>query len=203
MAYACYSGKAHADTLLEDMKSFRDWKDTLALTIDHADNNKHNNTELNLSLMVRSLNSSKEEVVARFVSPFCLNSAYCNGEYRVQLGYDIAPEDKGHGNVLASVNARLLEHPCRNRVTSNEHLDGTFRFICANEEDYVACLRWLYDIHVSWCDPEHTPRENRANKDAVYWASEFKNSVFAQTFLSLADRSNFQPYPVKKGECVS
>lgn len=199
LAYACYTGRARTDTLLDDMKSFQDWKDTLAISVDHADNNKHNNTVLNLSLMLGSLNGVKSEVVARFVSPFCLNSAYCNGEYRVQLLYNTTPEDEGHANVLESVNAQLAAIGCKGYVTSNEPIHTPLRFICKDAESYVACLRRLYDTRVSWCDPEHTPRENRAaNESAVYWASEFKRSTFAQTMLSLADRSDFQPFPVEK-----
>lgn len=199
LAYGCYTGQIHAETLMEDMKRFQDWKNSLGLEVDHADSNVHNNTAANLSVMLGSLNGSKKEVVARFVYPYSVNSAYCDGEYRVRLETATEQTDsEGHNNLLGSLGVHLARYGIR-ICGDVKPIGGTVSCLCKDAESYVACLRRLYDTRVSWCDPEHTPRENRAaNKESAYWAGEIKRSVLAQAELLLADRSDFQPFSVEE-----
>lgn len=204
LACACYAGLVRADTLFEDMKRYQSWKKGLHLEVDHADSNVHNNTQANLSIMPRRLNRSKQEITARFVYPYSVNSAYCDGEYRVQLETATEQSDsEGYNNLLVSLGAKLAMYGIR--ICSDvKPIGGAVSFRCKDAESYVACLRELYDSRVNWCNPKHTPRENRAaNKGSVYWAGEIRHSVLAQTALLLADRSEFQPYPVENNGCAS
>ena len=56
---------------------------------------------------------------------------------------------------------------------------------------YVACLRWLYDTHIQWCDSENTPRMNQQQNRHLYWAGNIKNSLMAQKTLAQKDVSMF------------
>ena len=51
LAMACYRGMVKEDTFLEDLQRYYDYKSSNGLSIDHADNNIHNNTRLNITLM--------------------------------------------------------------------------------------------------------------------------------------------------------
>lgn len=195
LAYGCYTGQIHAETLIEDITRFQSWKNTRGLTIDHADSNTRNHTALNISLMPRSLNNSKKEVVALFVPPYYLNSIYYDGEYRVQMMYYTTRQDeKGYSNLQATLGKLLPPAEDRKFVQAGRH------YLCKDAESYVACLRELYDTHVSWCNPEHTPRtHSKVKQDVDYWAGDIKHSLHAEKVLSLMPSSDFEPYPVKKG----
>lgn len=205
LAYGCYTGQIHAETLIEDITRFQDWKNKRDLTIDHADSNTRNHTALNISLMPRSLNNSKKEVVALFVPPYYLNSAYCNGEYRVQMMYHTTRQDeKGYSNLQATLGKQLARYGFSICDDTDEPTEAALHYLCEDAESYVACLRWLYDTRVSWCNPEHSPRtHSKVNQDIDYWAGDIKHSLHAEKVLSLMERSKFEPYQRKKGECVS
>ena len=70
LAYACYYGWIKSlETWERDLQSFHDYRNTHNLQIDHADNNPHNNTIYNLSLMDGTLN--KKERYNSEVPPPC------------------------------------------------------------------------------------------------------------------------------------
>lgn len=198
LAYGCYTGQIHAETLMEDITRYQDRKNGRGLTIDHADNNPRNHTALNLSLMPRSLNNSKKEIAALFVPPFYLTSIYYNGEYRVQMMYITTSEDEeGRNNLLAALGEQSAPD-------TGKPIKGALHFLCEDDESYTMCLRWLYNTRVSWCNPEHTPRtHSKTNKDVTYWAGDIGHSLHAQKVLSIMDRSDFEPFPVKNNGCVT
>lgn len=86
VAYCCYNGLIRSiETWEVDVDDFRKWKDVHAMTIDHCDGNPQNNTVYNLSIMDRSINSSKGSLTKRFLSPVSLLVAYSGGKYRLQI----------------------------------------------------------------------------------------------------------------------
>lgn len=185
LAYACYTGMLRADSLIADLQHYYDWKTSRGLTIDHADNNVHNNTVLNLSPMLRGTNAAKSGIAARFLPPYYLNSIFYNGEYRVQVAYDIANEYIA--NMLSGIG---LNGIC---ISGNGRAAMYFR--CDDAESYVACLQGLWNSRYDWCNPESTPREYAKENNLVeYWAGNIGHSLQAQKVLSMMEQGTFQQY---------
>lgn len=185
LAIACYQGMVNLDSYLEDMQKYYDYKSSSGLSVDHADSNIHNNTRLNISLMEKGLNGGKNATVSRFKPPYYLNSAYCSGEYRVQLEFEVEQpylqQELIRAGVSLSVKSRGL---------------AVMRFICKDAEGYVSCLKMLTDSTYGWCNPEQTPRQHgNENKDVPYWAGNITNSFRAQKMLATMDRAEFQAFP--------
>ena len=185
LAYACYTGMLHADSLIVDLQCYYDWKTSRGLTIDHADNNVHNNTVLNLSPMPRGTNTAKSGIAARFLPPYYLNSAFYNGEYRVQIAYDVANEYTT--NMLSDIGLKGISVGGNGRAAMH--------FLCDDAESYVSCLQGLWNSRYDWCNPENTPREYaKENNLAEYWAANIGHSLQAQKVLSMMEREQFQQY---------
>lgn len=182
IAFACYSGKVHAESFLDDMRDFIKWKNENRYTVDHADSNHRNNTIFNLSMMERKLNSSKNNLITKFVDPFSIITLYCNGEYRIEL----------HTRVNIKLIEKLTIHiPNFGELAPRAFGESVMRLICKDANCYVACLRWLYDTHIQWCDSENTPRMNQQQNRHLYWAGNIKNSLMAQKTLAQKDVSMF------------
>lgn len=188
IAYACYAGKVHVDSFLEDMSNFIKWKNENKYTVDHADSNHRNNTILNLSMMTRKLNSSKNDLIAKFVDPFSIITAYCNGEYRIAF----------HTRVNIKMLENLTIHiPGFGDIVPHTIGKSTMKLICEDADCYVACLRWLYDTRIQWCS-ENTPRINQQqNSDFNYWAGDIENSLKSQKMLVQMDSSVFNVFKMK------
>jgi len=188
LAYACYAGMVHAEQFMTDWQKYLDWKNSRGLDVDHADNNVHNNTVLNLSLMPCGTNRSKRDITALFIPPYYLNSIFFNGEYRVQIAYDVSSKyivdllsDFGVSDISVSSNGRAVLH-----------------LLCADAESYVACLQGLWDSRYSWCNPNSTPREYaKQNTSMEYWAGNINYSLQAQKVLAQMNREEFQQYGQK------
>lgn len=187
LAMACYRGMVNQDTFLEDLQRYYDYKSSNGLSIDHADSNIHNNTKLNISPMDKGLNGGKNAIVSRFKPPYYLNSVYCDGEYRVQLEFEV-------------VQPYLQQELIRAGVSLAARSNGlvVMRFICKDAEDFVPCLKMLADSTFGWCNPEQTPRQHsNENKDVPYWAGDITNSFHAQKTLASMDRNMFQAFPLQ------
>ncbi len=174
LASACYYGWLSADTYLEDMERYTEWKKRNDLSVDHADNNRANNTMLNLSLMEGRLNRIKASVVTHFTLPWSLVSARCGDEYRIQLS-----------SVTTAEKVRLLKEL---GISGTAYC--TFNFRCLNAEDYVACLRYLEKSTYEWMDG--TAHENwRSDKSNLYIAGDIQKSMLGQKVLNLMDEKEF------------
>ena len=187
LAMACYKGMVNLDTYLDDMQKYYDYKSSNGFDIDHADNNIHNNTQLNISLMESYLNRLKSTIVCRFKPPYYLNSAYCDGEYRVQLEFEVEQPYLQEELMRAGVNIAVLSKGF-----------AVMRFLCKDAESYVSCLKMLADSTYGWCNSEQTPRQHsNENKDTPYWAGAITNSFHAQKVLAVMDRNLFQVFPLQ------
>ncbi len=195
LAYACYAGIVQSDSFLEDMAQFVRWKEQHGMTVDHADNNPHNNTTMNLSLMKRELNAQKSSIVARFVKPYAILTAYCSEEYRISMRTVVDPE-------FIKANFSMITIPEVGRITPRFFVcEATQNMLCKSAEDYVACLRQLYDTRFSWCCPNSTPRSNlKENISADYYASDIQKSLFAQEKLLQAKSTDFDLFRVSSVE---
>lgn len=192
LAMACYRGMVKQDTFLEDLQRYYDYKSSNGLSIDHADSNIHNNTRLNISFMDRSLNAGKSAIAARFKPPYYLNSAYCGGEYRVQLEFEVSQ---------SYIQEQLIQAGTSFAAQSNGI--AVMRFVCTDADSYVACLKKLIDTAYGWCNPEQTPRQhNNKNKAVSYWAGDIANSFRAQRMLAAMDRNMFQPFSLQTEKMV-
>lgn len=184
LARACYDGKIKTESFIKDLQSFYDYKNNEDMDVDHLDSNVHNNTKGNLAVMDSGLNRRKSAITAHFKPPFYLNSAYCNGEFRIQL-INIA-DNEFIENLLkqAGINCKI-----EGTVPTGMH------FRCATAEDYVDCLRYLAESRFSWCQSDATPKKHHtANKEVPCWASDINNSLHAQKVLALMDSSEFETY---------
>lgn len=196
IAYACYSGKVHVESFLDDMRDFIRWKNENRYTVDHADSNHRNNTILNLSMMSRKLNSSKNDLIAKFVDPFTIITAYSNGEYLIELRTRVNIETIEKLTISVPNVLKVIPRSANNRSIG----EGAVAFICEDANHYVACLRWLYDTRIRWCDSENTPRMNQQqNSKLNYWAGNVKNSLISQRMLIEKDSSMFNIF---KMECA-
>lgn len=178
IAYACYSDKIHSATLVEDIRRFRNWKKCSSskgeIQIDHMDSNRHNNTERNLAPMLGKLNRVKHDVTARFLPPYYLTSAYCDGEYRVDLMYLTI-----EGKITTEIGVR--------------------RYLCEDDKSYVACLKWLYDTRHEWYSLDASPREYQlTNKDGICRHTDIDYSTHMQRRLAQLERKKFVPYKSDK-----
>lgn len=195
LAYACYVGMVHSDSLISDMQHYYDWKTSSGFTIDHADNNIHNNTVLNLSPMTQSLNSAKGVIVSRFKPPYYLNSVFFDGEYRVQI---VTETDSQFLSTLAdmigdTLTTRGINGSFTFDTTSNTK--ASMQFVCEDAESYVACLQSFLNTRYEWCNAIQTPREHsKENSLMKYWADNINCSLQAQKMLSLMERAQFQEY---------
>ena len=187
LALACYLGIVKQDTFLKDLQRYYNYKSSNGLSIDHADSNIHNNTRLNLSLMDKCLNGRKNAIATRFKSPYHLNSAYCDGEYRVQLEFEVEQ----------SYLQEQLIRACVNFAVQSKGL-AVMRFVCKDADSYVACLKTLADTTYGWCNPEQTPKQHsRKNKGLPYWAGNIANSLHAQRTLASMNINMFQPFSLQ------
>lgn len=188
LAIACYEGRIHEDTFLDDMQKYYDYKSSNNLSVDHADNNVHNNTILNLSLMDRLTNTAKAAITAGFKPPYYLNTAYCGGKYRIMFVCTIQPD------MVAELFGKF-DRQIRTNYTS----EARMCFTCNNAEDFVDCLHHIAEQSYEWCLPGETPKTHRRkSKHIDYWADNVPQSIKAQKILSALAEGYFQTFPFSK-----
>lgn len=182
LAFACYLGVISLDSFLEDLQIYYDNKSKNNLSIDHADNNQHNNTIYNLSPMDRVLNTVKGSIITRVKEPMYLNSAYCNGKYRVQMLFEDTQ------NKISEILNRYTNMFCNfsGGVTA-------IHFVCDTPEQYVDCLKWLTNTKFEWAEPLKD-KGHWIKSDNSCWCLNIQNSLHAQKVLSLLPDSLFQPF---------
>lgn len=169
LAYACYHGIITSyDAWRQELQAFIDWKRFYDLTVDHADSNGHNNTELNLSIMSRRLNQEKSDIVARFKAPVYLATAYIESKYRVMAVWNTVQTNIGAG--------------C-----------AAMKILCKNADEYVNCLRSLSTFEPEW---HHALRDSKGWKqnDNPCAFSDIGKSIAAQIELSQMNRGEFDLY---------
>lgn len=177
LAMACYGGWLSVNTYLVDIERYQEWKSANHLSVDHADNNRANNTIFNLSLMSGELNRIKAAIVTHFTPPYALVSAYCDGEYRVRVGMRTLGE--------------------KSELLKNVGISGEayfwLNFCCRSADEYVSCLKYLERSTYEWMD--NTAHENwHDDKDNLYVAGDIQKSMFCQKMLSLMDEKAFNVF---------
>lgn len=182
LAYACYKGLISFENFIKDIQAYYDNKAKHYLSIDHADNNPHNNTIYNLSTMERTLNTAKGSIVARIKEPIYLNSAYCDGKYRIQMLF----EDKQ--NKMGKIVNRFTD-----KFTNFVGGQIAIHFVCDTPEKYVECLKWLINTNFEWAEPLKIAGHWAKNNNNC-WCLDINNSLHAQKHLSLLPDSLFQPF---------
>ncbi len=186
LALACYMGFVCVDTYLEDMERFIAYKRHKGLTVDHLDNDIHNNTVYNLSLMVDKLNKQKGEIVSWFKPPFALNSAYFNGEYRVKFEAAISQYDTAIQLAASGI-----------RVNCTEGCTASMHFVCKDADEYVRCLKHLFDCNFTFMTNAGTPRQQwQEDKNQISLISDKM-----QEELALMDSDCFQDFSEIKTPC--
>ncbi len=108
LAFACYSERVHSKTFISDMQKYHEYKAFNNLSIDHADNNVRNNTKYNLSLMDKTLNSTKGTIIARVKMPAYLNVSFCNDKYRVQLLWAVSADDINNSIAMQTIVRKMF-----------------------------------------------------------------------------------------------
>lgn len=184
LAFACYSGKVHLSSFLDDMQRYYEDKALQGLSIDHADNNIHNNTKLNISPMSRELNMSKSDIVVRVKEPMYLNTAYCDKKYRVQILFNIESEE---------IKRIIFNRFGLQNVNCSGGLIG-LHFLCESAEEYVKCLKWITAQSYEWAEPLKDNRGYWIKNDGNCWCSDLHRSLQAQMILADMPIQNFQPF---------
>lgn len=142
VAMACYMGVVSEDTFLEDMFTYRRYKLDSDLVVDHADDNKNNNTRYNISLMTRDANNRKKGIVSRFRRPFIVVPCYVDGIYRVRF------QVTTHMDVLIAVVNRLLFQNEKGCILGSPESTARQNLYCDNEHDFLALLDHIADRNI-------------------------------------------------------
>ena len=184
LAYGCYHNKIKAETFIEDIQAFAEYKKVLSLDIDHADDNKANNTILNLSLMDSTLNRVKATTISRTKAPNGINAIYYRGKYRVEI--------------TAKIKAETMQE-ILNRYTNIPKFDigvssySSTTFICDTPDEFINCLRYITDTECEWVEPIKKLGKWVKN-DGVCWCENINFSLLAQKTLLLMPESRFKPF---------
>lgn len=184
LAFACYSGGVNCNSFIGDMQRYYADKSRQRLSIDHADNNIHNNTILNLSLMPKVENFRKSDIVARIKQPIYLNSAYCNGQYRIQMLFELP--------------SRVIKDVIANKFIGKtaEYSNGysALHFVCDTPKQYVDCLKWLTEQSYEWTEPLKNARGQWIKNENNCWCADISHSLHAQSALGTLPDNLFQPF---------
>lgn len=189
LAFGCYSQMITVDDFINDLQTYYDEKAKYSLSVDHADNNIHNNTKLNLSLMEKSFNSAKGYIVAKVKEPVYLNSIYFNNRYRVQMLFMAEP------NITNNIIKRFF----KNLDNCSGGIVG-LHFICDTAEEYVNCLKWLTEQRFEWARPLKDGTRWIKNNNRC-WCLNINNSIHAQKVLSSMSENEFQPFSFGEYNC--
>ena len=185
VALAAYQGRVHVDSLVEDMKRWCDEKNSDSLTMDHADNNVHNNTRLNLSLMSLELNTKKGSIVKKIKPPYKICSVFMDGVYRVWYGFHLTKRQTN--GVLQRFSSPMnVEEGCI----------GALAFECEDAESYVECLTGLPFLGVeglpSMRDAENKNRWRSA--EVISEITDIYRSLMDQAALANMETQKFQQF---------
>lgn len=185
LAFACYHTGARASSFCEDIRRFRDNKRMAKLVIDHADDNKHNNTIYNLSLMTETENWIKSSTISRFTFPTAVIPAYCGeGVYRLAVMSTAEPGTKLH------------EMICRKAgVVSDTPLYSTLYFSCVGSQEFVSCIKNLPYVQIE--ESTKTGKNKSGawnNRGGRSLLADTYRSIFCQRSISELDKSYFHRY---------
>ncbi len=184
LAYACYSNKIKTETFIDDIQAFSRYRNALSLDIDHADDNKSNNTILNLSLMSSTLNRIKGVFVSKVKAPNGINAVYYRGKYRIEVISQIEPE------TMKEILNRCSDIP---EFNFNVNPYGSTTFICDTPDEFVECLKYIGDAKFEWVEPIKESGK-WVKSDGVCWCEDINFSLLAQKTLSLMPESRFKPF---------
>ncbi len=186
IAFAAYQGRVHADSLIEDMKRWLDEKNSDSLTVDHADNNVHNNTRFNLSLMSRELNIKKGSIAKKIKPPYKICSVFMDGVYRIWYGFHLTKEQTN--GILQRFSTPM---------NAEEGCIGALAFECEDAGSYVECLTGLPFIGVEGLPPM------RDENNKYRWRSAEVISEITDMYRSLTDEAalaNMSAYKFQRFE---
>lgn len=193
LAYGCYHGMIREKTLISDLKAWKEHCKTNGLVIDHLDDNPNNNTTLNLSVMTRAQNGTKQNIVAKIKEPNACMLAYVGGEYRVRLyrrtnlGYAMqeyfaSPERRAAMYALSTADSP----PHRGWIEE--------RYICRNADELLACLhREAVKNHpYTWPLKVRKGHINvwRKTFSNEYWGDDIKYALECQSAIASMDWSD-------------
>ena len=156
LAIACYMGRANKGTFKQDLEEFARYKRENGLEVDHLDGHGENNTMFNLSLMEKTSNRRKRDIVQRVKLPNAVNAAYISGTYRVELYTRLNPR---------GVSAHL-------------------RFICDDADDLLKRLRWMTDSSFEWAPPIKDENGKWIVNNNPAMSDDVRRSISYQTLLA-------------------
>lgn len=149
LAYGCYHGLIKYNSLAADAARFKHYLSENELVVDHLNDNQHINTEYNLSVMVKTDNNRKRDIISKIQYPSACIVAYVQGKYRVRLflrtdikyflqEYDASPERR------AAIMSKTVPGGRPNYGQFEE------RYTCCNSNELLACLRReaLFGYHI-------------------------------------------------------
>lgn len=184
LAYGCYSNRINAETFIEDIQAFSKYKRGLSLDIDHADDNKANNTIFNLSLIDSTLNKVKGTTISRTKAPNGINAIYYRGKYRVETTAEIKAE------TMQEILSRYSDNLKFDIGVSSY---SSAYFICDTPYEFINCLKYITDAKCEWVEPIKALGK-WTKKDGVCWCENINLSLLSQKTLSLMPESRFKPF---------
>lgn len=199
LACARYEGYIDSmETLDSGLREYFERKDIDDLQVDHANNNRRINTRENLSLLPRSINSRKKDIVTKFRGLDDLYIAHCNDEYRIKLA-SLLPSEC----LYRSVDGQRIKGAVSGRITlsipKNILIGATQFYLCKTPEDLLDCLKSLQHIRYPGMPEKMTLYTRyKDNKDADYWGQDCEAAIEIQRELVLADADLFHVWPIKK-----
>ena len=163
LALGCYMGLINKDTFMKDLEEFTRYKCEKGVEVDHLDGHGENNTMLNLSLMEKTVNRRKRDIVQRVKFPNALNAVYIGSTYRIEL--------------FTCLDSRGVS--------------ASLRFICDDADEFLERLTWITGSSFEWAPPikdgsgRWVPNDNPALSDDV------RRSISYQEFLSALPEDMF------------
>lgn len=186
--YACYHGHVKSvDNFLAEFITFKDYMQSQGLVVDHLNDDVHNNSVYNLSLLDEELNTSKGSTVSRFKYPSKLLCAYVAGQYRIKF------VQKASSNIETGLSALGIRN-IEGCITVTMHI------VCNDAQSFVECIKELSNIPTNFMEPARNSRGKWLNQTAPDWTRKVSKAIEEQRRLAELPADVFDTYkqPMKE-----
>ena len=189
LAFGCYNGLVHYDTLIEDMQRYFNGK--VGLTIDHLDSNCHNNTKYNLSLMESELNKAKGGITYRVKLPNKIVCAFVDGRYRIEF------VNAATNSLESMLNALLADRGIRISIEKTGREATAEHYICNTADDFVDCLKWCVSRSAEWAETIKPQRGGYINSQHKCYSDNLETAIAVQERVAALPVEAFQCWRMK------
>lgn len=189
LAFGCYHGLVHYDTIIEDMQRYFNGK--VGLTIDHLDSNCHNNTKYNLSLMESELNKAKGGITYRVKLPNKIVCAFVDGRFRIEF------INAATNSLESMINALLADRGIQVSIEKTGREATAEHYLCNTADDFVNCLKWCVSRSAEWAETIKSQRGGYINIQNKCYSDNLKKAIAEQERVAAYPTEVFQIWNTK------